>query len=57
MLGDAAPLASGQMTDAQWKTFFDTMVKEKLYSPTLPYKKAYDLRFINNNIQRIPPDL
>jgi len=36
----------GQMTDAQWKTFFDTMVSEKLYPKTLDYKKAYTLKFV-----------
>ena len=51
------PTPIGLMTDAQWKLFFDTMVKEKLYSPTLPYKKAYDLRFINYNIQHLPKAL
>jgi NitT/TauT family transport system substrate-binding protein len=36
----------GEMTDAQWKTFFDTMVSEKLYSATLDYRKAYTLEFV-----------
>jgi NitT/TauT family transport system substrate-binding protein len=53
-LGHCAGVAPiGLMTDAQWKLFFDTMVKEKLYPATLPYKKAYDLRFINYNIQHL----
>jgi NitT/TauT family transport system substrate-binding protein len=52
---DVTPV--GLMTDAQWKLFFDTMVKEKLYPATLPYKRAYDLRFINYNIQHHPPTL
>jgi NitT/TauT family transport system substrate-binding protein len=38
----------GTMTDARWKTFFDTMSSEGLYEKTLPYKNAYDLRFVNN---------
>jgi len=53
--GEKTPI--GLMTDAQWKLFFDTMVKEKLYSATLPYKKAYDLRFINYNVRHLPPTL
>jgi NitT/TauT family transport system substrate-binding protein len=36
----------GTMSDAQWKTFFDTMVSEKLYPATLDYRKAYTLEFI-----------
>ena len=36
----------GTMTDAHWKTFFDTMSSEGLYAKTLDYKKAYDLRFV-----------
>jgi hypothetical protein len=35
------------MTDAKWKAFFDTMTKVGLYPKTLPYKKAYDLRFVH----------
>ena len=40
----------GQMSDAQWKTFFDTMVSEKLYPATLDYKKAYTLDFVQGLI-------
>jgi NitT/TauT family transport system substrate-binding protein len=36
----------GAMTDARWKTFFDTMSSEGLYPKGLDYKKAYDLRFV-----------
>jgi NitT/TauT family transport system substrate-binding protein len=36
----------GEMTDAQWKSFFDTMVSEGLYPKTLDYKKAYTLKFM-----------
>jgi len=36
----------GQMTDARWKSFFDTMSSEGLYPKTLDYRKAYDLRFV-----------
>jgi NitT/TauT family transport system substrate-binding protein len=44
--GDAQALGLGAMTDAGWKTFFDTMVKDGLYDPALAYKQAYDLRFV-----------
>jgi len=40
----------GQMSDAQWKNFFDTMVSEKLYPATLDYKKAYTLDFVQGLI-------
>ena len=44
--GDAgSPTQIGRMTDARWKTFFDTMASEGLYPKTLDYKRAYDLRF------------
>ena len=36
----------GTMTDAHWKTFFDTMSSEGLYAKTLDYRRAYDLRFV-----------
>jgi NitT/TauT family transport system substrate-binding protein len=44
--GDAATQGIGTMTDAKWKVFFDTMVADKLYDKSLPYRNAYDLRFI-----------
>ena len=44
--GDAATLGLGTMTDAKWKTFFDTMVADRLYDRALPYRNAYDLRFV-----------
>ena len=47
MSGDAATLGVGVMTDARWKLFFDTMSADGLYPRTLPYKNAYDLRFVH----------
>jgi NitT/TauT family transport system substrate-binding protein len=47
MSGGALDLGLGSMTDARWKTFFDTMSTEGLYDPALPYAQAYDLQFIN----------
>ncbi|SRR5579885_123776 len=41
-----SPAQIGLMTDARWKTFFDTMAGEGLYAKTLDYRKAYDLRFV-----------
>jgi len=45
--GDAKTFGLGTMTDAKWKAFFDTMTKVGLYPKTLPYKNAYDLRFVH----------
>ena len=49
--GDATAFGLGTMTDARWKTFFDTMSSEGLYPKTLDYKEAYDLRFMRNTPQ------
>jgi NitT/TauT family transport system substrate-binding protein len=51
--GDAQTLGLGAMTDARWKTFFDTMSSEGLYAKTLPYQSAYDLRFLHAS-QKMP---
>ncbi|HVU22196.1 MAG TPA: ABC transporter substrate-binding protein [Rhizomicrobium sp.] len=40
----------GAMTDARWKTFFDTMTSEGLYPKTLDYKKAYTLKFVGGDV-------
>jgi NitT/TauT family transport system substrate-binding protein len=50
MSGDAATRGLGTMTDARWKTFFDTMSTEGLYPKNLPYQGAYDLRFVKNGL-------
>jgi NitT/TauT family transport system substrate-binding protein len=39
--------ALGSMSDARWKTFFDTMSSEGLYSRALDYRKAYALQFVS----------
>ncbi len=44
--GDAQTFGLGTMTDAKWKLFFDTMAADGLYAKSLPYKNAYDLRFV-----------
>ena len=46
MGGDAAKSGVGAMTDATWKSFFDTMSAVGIYDKTLDYKRAYDLRFV-----------
>jgi NitT/TauT family transport system substrate-binding protein len=50
MSGDALSLGLGSMTDARWKTFFETMSSEKLYDSKLPYIDAYDLQFVNKKL-------
>lgn len=50
MSGDAATMGLGSMTDARWKTFFDTMSSEGLYDKALPYSQAYDLQFVNKKV-------
>ena len=47
MSGDATALGLGVMTDARWKLFFDTMAADGLYPKSLPYRNAYDLRFVH----------
>jgi NitT/TauT family transport system substrate-binding protein len=44
--GDAETFGLGAMTDKAWKNFFDTMVADGLYDKSLPYRNAYDLRFV-----------
>jgi NitT/TauT family transport system substrate-binding protein len=52
--GDAAISGIGAMSDARWKTFFDTMTREGLYPTSLPYKNAYDLRFVAHGLSKAP---
>jgi NitT/TauT family transport system substrate-binding protein len=45
--GDAKSRAAiGAMTEARWKTFFDTMAADGLYPKSLNWRDAYDLRFL-----------
>jgi len=48
--GSAKELGIGSMTDERWKDFFDTMVKAGVYSPSLDYKSAYTLKFVNQKV-------
>ena len=48
--GDAKTLGIGAMTDARWKSFFDTAVKAGVYPATLDYKAAYTLAFVNKAV-------
>jgi NitT/TauT family transport system substrate-binding protein len=50
--GDGRAFGLGSMTDAQWKLFYETMASEGLYPKGLDYKKAYDLSFARNTLQK-----
>lgn len=50
MSGDALTSGIGAMTDTRWKAFFDTMSRQGLYPSTLPYRNAYDLRFVAHGL-------
>jgi NitT/TauT family transport system substrate-binding protein len=45
--GDTTQLGIGAMTDARWKSFFETASKLGLYPAGLDYTKAYTLRFVD----------
>ena len=42
----------GSMTEAQWKLFYDTMASGGLYPRGLDYRRAYDLSFARNTLQK-----
>jgi len=45
--GDTMTLGIGAMTDARWKSFFETASHLGLYPADLDYTKAYTLRFVD----------
>jgi NitT/TauT family transport system substrate-binding protein len=48
--GDALSLGIGAMTDARWKGFFETMAKAGVFKPSLDYRRAYTLGFVNKKV-------
>ena len=46
--GEAITLGIGAMTDARWKEFFNSAVSAGLYEKDLDYKRAYTLKFVND---------
>jgi len=48
--GDALALGIGAMTDARWKEFFETMTKAGVFKPSLDYRRAYTLAFVNKKV-------
>ena len=48
--GSAKTMGIGSMSDERWKEFFDTMVTAGVYSPSLDYKSAYTMQFVNKKV-------
>jgi NitT/TauT family transport system substrate-binding protein len=48
--GDAAKEGIGCMTDARYKSFFDSMVAAKVLKASLDYKKAYTTKFVCKSV-------
>jgi len=48
--GDALRLGIGAMTDAQWKDFFDKMVKTGFIDASTDYRKAFTLQFVDKGV-------
>jgi NitT/TauT family transport system substrate-binding protein len=48
--GDALTLGVGAMTDARVKSFFDEMVRAGVVKPSIDYRKAYTLQFVDKKV-------
>jgi NitT/TauT family transport system substrate-binding protein len=48
--GDALKLGVGAMTDARWKSFYETMAGVGVFPPGFDASKAYSLEFVNKGI-------
>ena len=48
--GDALKLGIGAMTDARWKSFYDTMTEAGTFPKGIDLSKAYSLEFVNKGI-------
>jgi NitT/TauT family transport system substrate-binding protein len=48
--GDTVKLGVGAMTDARWKSFYDTMVKAGVVKAGLDYKRGYTLKFVDKGV-------
>jgi NitT/TauT family transport system substrate-binding protein len=48
--GDASALGVGAMTEARVKDFFDKMVRAGVVKPSVDYRKAYTLQFVNKKV-------
>ncbi len=48
--GDTLKLGIGAMTDARMADYFDKMVRAGVVKPTLDFRRAYSLRFVNKQV-------
>ena len=48
--GDALTIGIGAMTDARMKAFFDEMVRAGVVKPSVDYRKAYTLQFVDKKV-------
>jgi NitT/TauT family transport system substrate-binding protein len=48
--GEAEKQGIGAMSEARWKSFFDSMVKVGIYKPDINYKEAFTLKFVNKGV-------
>jgi len=48
--GNSLKHGIGAMTDADWKSFFDKMVRVGVVKSSLDYHKAYTLKFVNKGV-------
>jgi NitT/TauT family transport system substrate-binding protein len=48
--GDSVKLGIGAMTDARVKDFFDKMARAGVLKPSIDYKRAYTLQFVNKGV-------
>ncbi len=48
--GDTLTLGIGAMSDGRMANFFDKMVRARVVSPTVDFRKSYTLRFINKKV-------
>jgi NitT/TauT family transport system substrate-binding protein len=48
--GDSMKLGIGAMSDARVKDFFDKMARAGVLKPTLDYRQAYTLQFVNKGV-------
>ena len=52
--GDSKTLGLGAMSDARWKSMFDTMAAAGLYKADMDYRRAYTLQFVNKKVGVAP---
>jgi NitT/TauT family transport system substrate-binding protein len=48
--GDALTLGIGAMSEDRWLTFFTVMSENGVYDPTLDWRQAYTLAFVNKGV-------